>query len=168
MTTSYHTDVAAGASATAGTFNAPLGQLDAHLNPTVASYASTNDTSTTVTTAGTYYAVAALEVSFTPAFTGQVFCITLVVGQFYASAAGNTIVNLRITDGAGTTVQDALVVGHHQASGASDYANAAGVRYWTAAAGDVGNTRKAKAYVTHGVNGTAVHCTQTVLQAVAH
>lgn len=167
MSTNYHTAVAAGASATAATVESPIAQIDGHLNPTIAEYANTGDTSTTVTTAGTYYAVASHEVSFTPAFAGQVFEIALVLGLAYASAAGYATFVLRITDGSGTTVVDSFILGRTDAAttSASNRGNIAGTRSWTAGAGDLGVTRKAKLYCTHTVNGTAVHDQYASLQA---
>jgi hypothetical protein len=169
VSVNHHTDVSAGAAATAATLNAPLGQLDAKLTHAVTEYASTADTSTTVTTANTFYAVASLEVSFTPAYTGQVFMIALVVGGAYAGTAGASTYNLRITDGASATIVDEFIKCKTDAATASTAANAiSGVRAWTAGAGDVGVTRKAKMYVTHNVNAAAVHTWAVSLQAVTH
>jgi hypothetical protein len=168
VTTNYHTDIAAGAAATAATLNAPLGQLDAQLNHDVSSYADTADGTTTVTTAGTFYAVTSYEVSFTPAYSGQVFTIAFVCGQFWPGTAGNTIANVRITDSASTTIVDYYLVGYNQAAGTGSYIGVSGTRAWTAGAGDVGVVRKAKVYVTHGVNGTVVHMAYRSLQAISH
>jgi hypothetical protein len=168
MTTHSHTAVTAGAAATAATINAPLAQLDAALNPTVAAFSAEADNSTTVTTASTYYAEdAPAEVAFTPAYAGQVFEISLVIGRLYAGTAGITTWNLRVTDGAGATVFDSLIKGQtHGVS--SDYGSAAGTRCWTAGAGDVGVARKAKVYLTHTVNATVVHTAYVSIDVVAH
>lgn len=168
MTTRKHTDISAGAAATAATINAPLGQLDAALNPTVLEFAAASDNSTTVTTAGTYYAEdAPAEVAFTPAFTGQVFMVAFACGRIYAGTAGTTTYDCRITDGAGASVVGSFIAGSTQAVSTA-YANVGGVRFWTAGAGDVGQTRKAKLYLAHTVNATVIHTAYTHIQVVAH
>lgn len=168
MTTNYHTDIAAGAAASAATLNAPLGQLDAKLNLTVVEYANTGSTATTVTTAATWYAITAHEVSFTPAYTGQVFTIQLWVSDFWSTTAGTSQVMCRITDGAGTTVQDSFIRASNVATAAVDAPMISGTRSWTAGAGDVGVTRKAKLYVTHTVNAAVVNVQYLALQVVSH
>ncbi|MFN8631184.1 MAG: hypothetical protein U0838_12975 [Chloroflexota bacterium] len=168
MTTNYHTDVANGAAANAATVNAPLGQIDAKLNPTVGSYSDTSDQSVTVTTAGTFYAMGGpIEVSFTPAFSGQVFEILFFSGVVYSNTAGRVLLNVRIVDGANATVLDQFHPG--RVDGRHDvvvWRVRLASRCWTAGAGDVGVTRKAKVYATHTVNGSVAHCSQNSLQAV--
>lgn len=168
MTTNYHTDVANGAAANAATVNAPLGQIDAKLNPTVGSYSDTSDQSVTVTTAGTFYAMGGpIEVSFTPAFSGQVFEILFFSGVVYSNTAGRVLLNVRIVDGANATVLDQFIQGASTgATTSSSGVSVSGSRCWTAGAGDVGVTRKAKVYATHTVNGSVAHCSQNSLQAV--
>jgi hypothetical protein len=162
LSTYYHTDVAAGASATAATVNSPLGQLDSHLNPYVAE--STTAAAVTVTTGGTYYASTGAEVSFTPGYVGHAVEVALVAGIVYANAAGYTTLNLRITDGSGTTIADNFIQGRNQAATAAAASGISGARFWVAGAGDVGQTRKAKLYLTHSVNGTVVTITSFSLQ----
>jgi len=166
VSTRYHTDIASGAGATAANLNAPLGQLDAALNPTYSEYAGTPP-GTTVTAAGTFYAVAGAEVPFTPAYAGQVFQIGFASGMTFAGAAGATQLVLRITDGSNATVVDYFLVGRTSAATTSPAsATCAGSRSWVAAAGDVGATRKAKLYATHSVNGTVVSCGSVVVSAL--
>ena len=169
MTTNYHTDVSAGASATAATVNAPIGQLDARINPTGSEYASWSNTATACAVAGTLYPVASHEVSFTPAFAGQMFAVEMVLGRTYPSAAGTTNWLLRITDGAGVTVLDnfaSLFLG--QGAGTPAVLPACAARRWTAGAGDVGATRKAKLYVSHTVNATTCNDQYSSIQVIAH
>lgn len=157
MSANYHTDVSAGAAATAATVNSPLGQLDAKINPTYVQATGNTEVSTTVTTASTYYACAGMEAVFTPAYTGQVFLFSAVLGTVYADTAGGTTIDFRLVDGANATVSGLYFVGHTNAAttfGASQ--TVAGSAYWTAGAGDVGVTRKLKVYATHSVNGSVV------------
>jgi hypothetical protein len=63
---------------------------------------------------------------------------------------------------------DRFLLGKNKGDGANDVGTVAGVRAWTAAAGDVGVARKAKLYVTHSVNGTNVHCLDWCVQAISH
>lgn len=166
MSTRHHTAIASGAAASAATINTPLGALDAAMTPDVTGYASSANIATTVTTAGTYYAVTGEEVSFTPAYDGQVFLVSAVMGYCYTGTAGTATYNLRITDGASATIVDAHIIGRSTATTSAAGACISGLRTWTAAAGDVGVTRKAKLYVTHTVNGSVVNVTQSSLQAI--
>ena len=167
MSTNLHTAIAHGAAATHDTINAPLAQLDAKINPTVAEYEDTSSAAQTVTTGGTFYAVTSFEVSFTPAYTGQVFTLHLIIGTAF-SAAGVIEVNMRVTDSGGTTVRDDLIRARASVGSSSDRVHFSGSRAWTAGAGDVGATRKAKVYMTHDVNGTSVTLGRKIVQAVSH
>lgn len=156
MATNHHTDIAAGAAATAATFNAPLGQLDAKLTHTNSEYSRTTDATTTVTTASTWYAVTSWEVSFTPAYSGQVFLVTYVVANFFADKACEWLGKISIVDGTNTNVVDEFMKGRHESTTTNYVHSISGARLWTAAAGDVGATRKAKLYVSATVNTTVV------------
>lgn len=168
MTANLHTDIAAGAAATAAVLNAPLGQLDAHINPTVVPASDVAGTNTTVTTAGTYYAPASYEVSFTPSYTGQVFLIAVDISHLYSGTAGTTTAIVRITDSVNATVVDYF---GRAATSATTFSTAGQLhvtRAWTAGAGDVGVVRKAKVYVTHTVNASVVSCQYSSVQAISH
>ena len=167
MTAYYHTDIAAGAAATAATINAPLGQLDAKLNHTVVEYLLAGSTATTVTTGSTYYAVASFEVSFIPAYTGQVFTCNFWCGLVYSGTAGNTLVNLRVVDAANATQTDFFYRSITDAVTLTK-GGCSVTKAWTAAAGDVGVTRKFKLYVSHTVNAASVTVSYGGVQAVSH
>ena len=169
MSTNHHTAIAANASAVNTTYNTPLGALDAKLTHTVTQYVDETGVSTTITTNGTYYAVTGYEVSFTPAYSGQVFLVSFMAGLAYANTAGSTALNLRITDGANATVTDTFIFGRTAASTTSTAAQCvSGMRAFTAGAGDVGVTRKAKLYATHGVNGAIVSVNMGRILVVTH
>ena len=167
MSSNLHTPIAANASAVNTSFNAPLGQLDAKINETVTEYSNGGATATTVTTASTYYAVSLHEVSFTPAYTGQVFEIVVNVADLWGPA-GTSYGMVRIVDGANATVTDGFMRASNVATAAADAPMISGTRSWTAGAGDVGVTRKAKLYVTHTVNAAVVNLQYMSLQVVTH
>lgn len=168
MSANHHTDISAGAAASAATINAPLGQLDAKLTHAVTEYADATNGTTTVTTNGTYYAVSSFEISFTPAYAGQVFLIAAVCGRIYPNTAGDTTWVVRIVDSTNTTIVDNFIRSATTHGTTSTYLAVSGTRAWTAGAGDVGVTRKAKVYVTHTVNGTVVNMAYKSLQAITH
>jgi hypothetical protein len=168
LSNNYFTPVSVGASAAAATVNAPIAQIDAHMNPTVVdSGVGVAAINTTVTTGGTFYPVTGFEASFTPAYTGQVFEVDAFSCRFSPNAAGSAQMLVRITDGASVTVLDNFIVAV-SAAGSGVYATAGASKKWTAGAGDVGVTRKAKVYVTHVTNGTVVTCQNNVLQVTYH
>ena len=168
MTSNHYTAWIAGDNLDAATLNSKAGALDAAITGSAIEYAVSAGTNTTVTTATTYYAVSAYELSFTPTFNGQVFLISMVAGEVEGNAAGTCWVNGRITDGAGATIVNAFIKGRHTTGASGEAGCISGVRTWTAGAGDVGNSRKIKVYVTHSVNGTVVTIGERSLTVATH
>jgi hypothetical protein len=113
---------------------------------------STTPSTTTITVAGTYYAVATAEVSFTPAYVGQ-RCLIALQGNPYADAAGTITYNLRVTDSSNGTITDTVIQARGKTGASNEYQNLGGLRIWTA---DAVAARKAKLYVTHTGTGAVV------------
>jgi len=169
VSANHHTDIATGAAASAATINAPMRQIDAKLTHAVLEYNNDSSTATTVTTSGTFYAVSGHEVSFTPAYTGQVFLVHLSLGYVYGSATGASDLNLRVVDGSNVTITDNFLrLRTDAATGAGASKALSASRAFTAAAGDVGVTRKVKLYVTHSSNGTVVTDLYAHILVVTH
>jgi hypothetical protein len=168
VTANHHTDIAAGAAATAATINAPIGQLDAKLTHDATGYFNNGTTATTATTAGNWYAVSLNEVSFTPAYTGQTFICTVACGGLYSGTAGTSSLNTRITDSVNAVVSDFRLRGSSTATSSAGANSIGGAFVYTAGAGDVGVVRKLALYVTHSVNGASVTVAQVSLYVITH
>jgi hypothetical protein len=153
VTSDHYTAWVATDAVDATTFNAKFAELDAAITGDASEYAGGTEQNTTVTTNGTWYAVASTEIAFTPAFTGQLFEVSLTLGSIRSDTTGLVSYKLRIVDGADATVDDSWIVLYNTLT-AGDYASGGGSRTWTAGAGDVGASRKAKLYTTHSVNAS--------------
>jgi len=129
---------------------------------TLSAYEAT-PAATACATSGQYYAAATTEVSFTPAYTGQRWLITLNGWAYWTGLVVGTY-NLRITDSSNGTIYD-LVVGTRGENAASGtfYHNMSGSNIWVA---DGTAARKAKLYVA--TTGTSVTITHGVLRLSAY
>lgn len=123
-------------------------------------------TSTTITTAGTYYALTSQEVSFTPAFVGQKFLVTY---SGYVSINTTTIqysfVRVDVTDSSNTQVEQ-LGFARAENFGTSGRGQAVSfMDIWTA---DSTSARKIKLYGTNQTtNGLSLTTSYTSLNVIA-
>jgi hypothetical protein len=123
-------------------------------------------TSTTITTAGTYYALTSQEVSFTPAFVGQKFLVTY---SGYVSINTTTIqytfVRVDVTDSSNTQVEQ---LGFARAENFGTTSRGQSVSFmdiWTA---DSTSARKIKLYGTNQTtNGLSLTTSYTSLNVIA-
>ena len=135
------------------------------LNPTSASYSLAGGAATTtITTAGTYYALTSQEVSFTPAFVGQKWLLVATTNISHSSATSQyALVRIDLTDAANTQL---AIMGYvrHEAT-ASQYAGGAAHLVWTA---DRTTACKIKLYGTvQTTSGATLTVAYTRLTAVA-
>ena len=123
-------------------------------------------TSTTITTAGTYYALTSQEVSFTPAFVGQKFLVTY---SGYVSINTTTIqysfVRVDVTDSSNTQIEQ---LGFARAENFGTTSRGQSVSFmdiWTA---DSTSARKIKLYGTNQTtNGLSLTTSYTSLNVIA-
>jgi hypothetical protein len=123
-------------------------------------------TSTTITTAGTYYALTSQEVSFTPAFVGQKFLVTY---SGYVSINTTTIqysfVRVDVTDSSNTQIEQ---LGFTRADNFGTSGRGQAVSFtdiWTA---DSTSARKIKLYGTNQTtNGLSLTTSYTSINVIA-
>lgn len=125
-----------------------------------------SSTTTTITTAGTYYALTSQEISFTPAFVGQKFLVTY---SGYVSLNTTTIqyafVRVEVNDSSNATIE---TLGFARAENFGTSARGQQVAFtdiWTA---DSTSARKIKLYgTTQTTNGLVLTTAYTQLNVIA-
>ncbi len=136
------------------------------LNPASASYSLGGSAqATTITTAGTYYALTAQEVSFTPAFVGQVWLLIATTNLSHSSATAQyAIVRADLTDASNAQIAVMDYV-RNDLGASTKFVGGAAHLVWTA---DRTTACKIKLYGTvQTTNGTTLSVAYTRLSAVA-